>query len=137
HIRPIVPSDADALVALHGRLSDRTRYLRYFGPYPRIPARDLVRFSTVDHRDRVAFAAFLGHELIAVGRYERLGDTDAAEVAFVVEDVHQGRGLGSILLEHLAAAARERGLGRFVADVLAENLPMINVFREAEYQLTS
>jgi acyl-CoA synthetase (NDP forming)/RimJ/RimL family protein N-acetyltransferase len=137
HLRPIVPSDADALVAFHGRLSDRTRYLRYFGPYPRIPAKDLVRFSTVDHHDRVAFAALLGHHIVAVGRYERLDNQDVAEVAFVVEDAHQGRGLGSILLEHLAAAARESGIGRFVADVLAENGQMINVFREAGYQITS
>ena len=134
HMRPIVPSDADALVAFHGRLSDRTRYLRYFGPYPRIPARDLQRFSTVDHHDRVAFVAWLGHDIVAVGRYEHLPDTDSAEVAFVVQDEHQSRGLGSILLEHLAAAGRERGIRRFVADVLAENAMMINVFREAGFR---
>src|SRR5919198_894644 len=136
HLRPITPADADALVAFHGRLSDRTRYLRYFGPYPRIPPKDLERFSTVDHHDRVAFIALLGHDIIAVGRYERLGATDSAEVAFVVQDDHQSRGLGSILLEHLAAAARERGLTRFVADVLAENAQMIRVFTDAGYRVT-
>jgi acyl-CoA synthetase (NDP forming)/GNAT superfamily N-acetyltransferase len=137
HMRPIVPSDADALVAFHGRLSERTRYLRYFGPYPRIPAKDLDRFSIVDHHDRVAFIALLGHDIIAVGRYERIGATDSAEVAFVVEDAHQKRGLGSILLEHLAAAAGERGIRRFTAEVLAGNAPMINVFREAGYRVRS
>ncbi|NIJ11265.1 acyl-CoA synthetase (NDP forming)/RimJ/RimL family protein N-acetyltransferase [Saccharomonospora amisosensis] len=135
HLRPIVPSDADGLVALHGRLSERTRYLRYFGAYPRIPPRDLERFSTVDHHDRVAFVALLGDDIVAVGRYERL-DPDSAEVAFVVDDAHQGRGLGSILLEHLAAAASESGLGRFVAEVLAENTAMIRVFRDAGYQVS-
>ncbi|MBK1788354.1 bifunctional acetate--CoA ligase family protein/GNAT family N-acetyltransferase [Prauserella cavernicola] len=135
HLRPVVPADADGLVALHGRLSDRTRYLRYFGAYPRIPARDLERFSTVDHHSRVAFVALLGDDIVAVGRYEGLDD-DSAEVAFVVDDAHQGRGLGSILLEHLAAAASERGLRRFVAEVLAENSAMVRVFRDAGYHVS-
>ncbi|WP_199433363.1 bifunctional acetate--CoA ligase family protein/GNAT family N-acetyltransferase [Qaidamihabitans albus] len=135
HLRPIMPTDADGLVALHGRLSERTRYLRYFGAYPRIPARDLERFSTVDHHDRVAFVALLGDDIVAVGRYERL-DAESAEVAFVVDDAHQGRGLGSILLEHLAAAASECGLRRFVAEVLAENSHMVHVFRDAGYQVS-
>ncbi|MFC5287755.1 GNAT family N-acetyltransferase [Actinokineospora guangxiensis] len=136
HLRPIVPSDADALLAFHGRLSERTRYFRYFGPYPRIPEKDLRRFSTVDHHDRVAFVAMLGDDIIAVGRYERLPGGDSAEVAFVVEDAHQSRGLGSILLEHLAAAARERGLAGFEAEVLAENAQMVRVFRDAGYQVS-
>jgi acyl-CoA synthetase (NDP forming)/GNAT superfamily N-acetyltransferase len=136
HLRPIIPTDADRMLALHGRLSERTRYFRYFSPYPHMSERDLTRFSVVDHHDRVAFGAFLGDELIAVGRYERLGDTGSAEVAFVVEDGHQGRGLGSILLEHLAAAARERGLTRFVAEVLGENGQMVRVFRDAGYRVS-
>ena len=128
HLRPVVPTDAPGLVALHARLSERSRYFRYFGAYPRIPQKDLERFSVVDHHDRVAFAALLGDEIIAVGRYERLEGGPSAEVAFVVDDAHQGRGLGSILLEHLAAAASESGLRRFVAEVLAENAAMVRVF---------
>ena len=135
HLRPITPADADRLLAFHGRLSERTRYFRYFGPYPRIPQRDLVRFTTVDHHDRVALVAVLGDDIVAVGRYERL-DEGSAEVAFVVEDAHQGRGLGSILLEHLAAAAKENGLSRFVAEVLAENGQMVRVFRDAGYRVS-
>jgi acyl-CoA synthetase (NDP forming)/GNAT superfamily N-acetyltransferase len=131
-----VPDDADGLVALHSRLSERSRYFRYFGAYPRIPQRDLERFSTVDHHDRVAFVALLGGDIVAVGRYERLADGPSAEVAFLVDDAHQGRGLGSILLEHLAAAASECGLRRFVAEVLAENSPMVRVFRDAGYQVS-
>ncbi|WP_253776271.1 bifunctional acetate--CoA ligase family protein/GNAT family N-acetyltransferase [Goodfellowiella coeruleoviolacea] len=134
HLRPITPDDADRLVAFHRGLSERTRYFRYFGPYPRIPQRDLDRFTTVDHHDRVALVAMLGDDIIAVGRYDRVADA-SAEVAFVVADAHQGRGLGSILLEHLAAAARERGLRRFVAEVLAENGQMVRVFRDAGYQI--
>ena len=136
HLRPVVPTDADGLVALHGRLSERSRYFRYFGAYPRIPQKDLDRFSIVDHHDRVAFAALLGDDIIAIGRYERLDDGPSAEVAFLVDDAHQGRGLGSILLEHLAAAASESGLRRFVAEVLAENAAMVRVFRDAGYQVS-
>lgn len=137
HLRPILPSDAVALLDFHARLSERTRYLRFFGPYPRIPEKDLVRFTTVDHRRRVAFIGLLGDEIIAVGRYEGLGaDGDSAEVAFAVRDDHQGRGLGSILLEHLAAAARENGLRRFEAEVLVENHQMVRVFRDAGYQVS-
>ncbi len=143
HVRPILPSDADALVRFHGSLSERTRYLRFFGPYPRISPKDLLRFTTVDHRARVAFICLLGDEIIAVGRYEGLpGGVDptarpeSAEVAFVARDEHQGRGLGSILLEHLAAAARENGLRRFEAEVLVENHTMVRVFRQAGYQVS-
>lgn len=136
HLRPITPEDAEQLVAFHGRLSDRTRYFRYFGPYPRMPRRDIERFSRVDYVNRVALVALLGDDIVAVGRFDRLGEQDSAEVAFVVEDEHQGRGLGSILLEHLAAAARERGLARFVAEVLADNSQMVRVFRDAGYEVT-
>lgn len=138
-LRPIVPEDAQRLIEFHSRLSERTRYLRYFGPYPVMSGKDVVRFTTVDHRDRVAFVMVLGGEIIAVGRYEGLrnvGDGSSAEVAFVVADEHQGRGLGPILLEHLAAAAAESGLTRFVAEVLSENRNMITVFRQAGYQVS-
>lgn len=135
HLRPIVPSDADQLIAFHGNLSDRTRYFRYFGPYPRMPQRDVDRFSQVDYRNRVALIALLGDDIVAVGRFDRLEGQESAEVAFVVADGHQGRGLGSILLEHLAAAARECGLRSFVAEVLAENSQMVRVFRDAGYQV--
>jgi len=136
HLRPISTDDAQDVVAFHARLSDRTRYFRYFSPYPRIPERDLKNFVEVDHHDRVALVLWLGREIIAIGRYVRLAQTTAAEVAFVVRDDHQGRGLGSILLEHLAAAARECGLTRFVAEVLTENHQMVRVFRDAGFEVS-
>ena len=66
HLRPIRPSDGEALVVFHAGLSARTRYLRYFSAYPRIPERDLVRFTHVDHDNRVALVALLGGKIIAV-----------------------------------------------------------------------
>ncbi|MGI8881029.1 MAG: GNAT family N-acetyltransferase [Jatrophihabitans sp.] len=134
-LRPIRPDDADALVAFHGRLSQRTRYLRYFSAYPRIPERDLLRFVTVDFVTRMAFIVLHRGEIIGVGRYEADPDKPTeAEVAFVVADADQGRGIGSVLLEHLAAAARERSITTFSAEVLAENSRMVRVFLDAGYQ---
>ncbi|MEV7623025.1 GNAT family N-acetyltransferase [Actinoplanes sp. NPDC089786] len=134
HLRPIRKEDAPAIVDFHGRMSERTRYLRYFSPYPRIPDRDLERFVNVDHADREAFVIVAEKRIMAVGRYERLRhDSNEAEVAFVVEDAHQGRGIGSVLLEHLAEAARANGIERFVAEVLPQNAGMLRVFGDTGY----
>lgn len=138
HLRPIVPADSAKLAEFHGKLSERTRYLRYFGPYPTLSERDLVRMTTIDYRERMAFLAILDDQIIAMGLYESLdseGKPESAEVAFVVADEHQGRGLGPILLEHLAAVAGESGFKRFEAEVLSENPTMVAVFRDAGYQL--
>src|SRR4051794_22622499 len=113
HLRPICPEDADGINGLMERSSDQTRYYRFFGPMKRLSEKDLHRFTHVDYVDRVAFVLVLGDQVIGVGRYDRLPDTAEAEVAFLIEDAHQGRGLGSVLLEHLAAAGRERGIERF------------------------
>ncbi|WBB70278.1 bifunctional GNAT family N-acetyltransferase/acetate--CoA ligase family protein [Micromonospora sp. WMMD812] len=135
-LRQIRPEDGPGIVAMHSRFSERTRYLRYFSPYPRIPDRDLQRFVNVDHRDREAFVVLAGGRIVAVGRYERLGpQAPEAEVAFVVEDEYQGRGIGSVLLEHLADAARQVGIVHFVAEVLPANGAMLRVFSDFGYQV--
>jgi acetyl coenzyme A synthetase (ADP forming)-like protein len=134
HVRPITPEDGPRLVALHGRLSAETIYLRFFSPHPTLTPAEVRRFTHLDYDDRMAFVATLGDDIVAVARYDRLPGTDEAEVAFVVEDAHQGRGIGTLLLEHLAAYARTRGIRRFVADTLAHNRRMLNVFREAGYE---
>jgi len=131
-VRPIAPDDGERLARFHRSLSDETVYFRFFAPYPELTERDIHRFTNVDHDDRVALVATVGGELIGVGRYDRIDARDA-EVAFVVRDDHQGRGLGSVLLEHLAAAARERGIRRFVAEVLPTNRRMLATFEEAGY----
>lgn len=136
HIRPIEPEDADGIVALHSRFSERTRYMRFFSAYPRIPDRDLARFVNVDHRDREALVATIGGVIIAVGRYERLQPGEpVAEVAFAVEDLQQGRGIAPILLGLLADAARPVGINRFVAEVLPSNGAMLRVFGRAGYEI--
>lgn len=135
HLRPIRPSDGNRLVAFYDRVSPQSKYLRFFAPYPRLTDRDVKRFTEVDYVDRVAFILTLGDEMIAVGRYDRI-EGDHAEVAFLIEDAHQGRGIAQLLLEHLAQAARERGISGFVAEVLPENRRMANVFADAGYRVT-
>src|ERR687897_51916 len=136
HLRPIRPDDADRLLAFYDRVSDESKYNRFFAPYPRLSPRDVEKFTHVDHVHRAALILLIGDDMIAVGRYEGL-DGAQAEVAFLVEDAHQGRGVGSVLLEHLAQAARERGVRRFVADVLPANHRMVSVFSDAGYTIVN
>ena len=133
HLRPILPEDTDRLQAFHSRLSKETVYNRFFAYRPVLSDADLARFTQVDHHDRVALVATLNDAIVGVVRYDRFPGSQDAEVAFVVEDGHQGRGLGPLLLEHLADAARERGITGFTADVLPTNRAMLGVFRTAGY----
>ncbi len=137
HIRPIQPDDADLLVSFYSRVSDRSKYYRFFSPMPHLSERDVRRFTQVDHDHRVALVLLLQGQMIAVGRYDAPPDANQAEVAFLVEDQHQGRGIAQVLLEHLAQAGRERGIERFVAEVLPDNDRMIQTFRDAGYRVVS
>lgn len=132
HLRPITPQDADRIQDFHRSLSQQSVYFRYFAVRGDLSARELQRLTHVDHDQRVAFVLTLGPYIIAVGQYEAI-DRQKAEIAFTVRDNHQARGVGSILLEHLAAAARERGFRRFVAEVLPDNYRMLDVFTDAGY----
>jgi acyl-CoA synthetase (NDP forming)/RimJ/RimL family protein N-acetyltransferase len=133
-IRPILEADAERLVEFYARVSEQSKYFRFFAPYPTLSDKDVTRFTTVDNDRRVAFVVTLHATIIGVGRYDAISD-DEAEVAFLVEDAHQGRGVGQLLLEHLAQAGRERGLRTFVADVLPSNSRMQQIFREMGYQV--
>jgi acyl-CoA synthetase (NDP forming)/RimJ/RimL family protein N-acetyltransferase len=134
HIRPIRPEDADLLVDFYARVSDESKYYRFFSPMPNLAARDVARFTQVDHVSRVAFVMVLANEMIAVGRFDVTAPGEA-EVAFLVQDQHQGRGIAQILLEHLAQAGRELGVARFIAEVLPQNRRMIQTLQEAGYQV--
>ncbi|GAA4822956.1 GNAT family N-acetyltransferase [Nocardioides caeni] len=136
HIRPIRAEDDELLVTFYARVSDESKYYRFFSPMPVLSERDVRRFTHVDHRDRVAFVLVLQEQMIAVGRYDVVAEGEA-EVAFLVEDGHQGRGIAQLLLEHLAQAGRERGVERFIAEVLPDNSRMIQTFRDAGYRVVS
>jgi acetyl coenzyme A synthetase (ADP forming)-like protein len=135
HIRPIRSDDDDALLCLYSRLSEESLYLRFFSPVPPPTARQLEALTDVDYRRRFALVAELNDEMVAIARFDRRGDGQEAEVAFTVQDDQQGRGLGTILLEHLAGAAQELGVRRFVASTLANNTRMLRVFADAGYQV--
>jgi acyl-CoA synthetase (NDP forming)/GNAT superfamily N-acetyltransferase len=134
-LRPIRPDDALLLIQFYDRVSPESKYLRFFAPYPRLSQKDVARFTQVDYVDRVAFILTIGEQMIAVGRYDRM-ENDQAEVAFLVEDAHQGRGIAQLLLEHLAEAARERGITKFIAEILPQNRRMAQVFSDAGYRVS-
>ncbi len=135
-VRPIRPADKEALRALHDALSEESKRFRYFSYHPVISEEELESSVTVDYVSRLALVALLAGDLVAVARYERTTAAEA-EIAFAVRDDLQGRGLATLLLEHLAAAAMARGITTFIADVLAENRKMLEVFRQAGFEETA
>ena len=135
-MRPIRADDAPRLVALYDRLSRDTRYHRFFSVMRRLPP-DWARFlADVDYRTRLALVVQAPDDpdtLIAVARYEPAGEPGLAEVAFVVQDGWQDRGLGTALFGELLEAAAVNGIARFRAWVLAGNRRMLDlIVRRAE-----
>jgi RimJ/RimL family protein N-acetyltransferase len=130
-IRPIRPDDEPRLVDLYGRLSEHTAYQRFFTLMRRLPPSWFHFFANVDYRRRLALVAerdtATGSELVGVGRYEPSDEEGVAEVALVVQDGWQGRGLGTVLLDDVLTAAQARGIRRFRAYVLAENERMLRL----------
>ena len=131
------PPTADAVDAFHVRQSRETIYFRYFSPLPKLSARDLDRIVNIDYVTRLAFVALLGDEIVGMASYDIWPDHNEAEVAFIVDDEHQGRGLATVLLEYLAVAARENGLDGLTATVLPTNRKMLGVFHDAGFQVAS
>ncbi|MEU2200032.1 GNAT family N-acetyltransferase [Isoptericola sp. NPDC019482] len=144
HVRPLRPDDADAIQRFQEAQSERSAYFRFFAPVRRLTDRELNRLTHLDQRDRVALVAVRPgvdeagdprEDVLGVARYDKVAPAEA-EVAFNIADAMQGKGLGSVLLEHVAAAARERGVRRFTADVLPQNSSMLAVFRDAGYAVS-
>ncbi|MBU9944484.1 MAG: bifunctional GNAT family N-acetyltransferase/acetate--CoA ligase family protein [Dermatophilaceae bacterium] len=135
HVRPIRPSDTDGIHRFHSGQSDESIYLRFFAPLRRLSDADVHRFTHVDYVDRVALVVTLREDIVGIGRYDRI-DARSAEVAFNISDHYQGKGIGSVLLEHLAAIARDVGITRFTAEVLPQNRKMLSVFSDAGYDVT-
>jgi GNAT superfamily N-acetyltransferase len=136
-LRPIRPSDAVGLVAFHGRLSEHSKFLRYFYPHCELGPDEVRHLTKVDGRDRMALVVEYEGARIAVGRYDRLDDPTVAEVAFVVADRFQHHGIAPLLLGRLAELARAAGVTHFTAEVLAENTAMLHVFYGSGFPTTA
>jgi len=132
-IRRLARGDGPALHALHDEASDDAMRLRFFN-VSRTTAHDYVEHLLADP-DVLSLVAETGGRLVGLATAERVGP-DSAEVSFLVADDFHGLGLGTLLLEHLAALARDRGIWRFEADVLVENHPMLAVLGDAGFELT-
>jgi len=132
-IRYVTVEDGPAVTALHGRLSPETVWLRYFAAHPHLSDVELARLVGEAEPDYLVLVAERSGQLIGIAQYDRIPNSDVAEVAFVVDDAHQGFGIGTLLLEYLASEGRRNGLKRFAADTLLENNLMVQVFRDAGF----
>ncbi len=132
-VRPIRPADAFDLVDFHEHLSDRSVLHRYFYLHPHLSVDEVHHLAIVDYVDRLALVAFDEGKLVGVGRYDRFHGTGEAEIAFVVADAYQRRGIGTVLLHRLAEAARAQGIHTFVAQTMADNKDMIDVFQHSGF----
>ena len=126
-VRPVAPDDGPSLHAMCEQSSDRSIYLRFFSANRQIADGYLTSLAGVDGDDRAAVVAEVAGRIVAVAGWERMSQR-AAEVALLVEDDQQGRGLGTLLLEELADQACHVGITSLVADTLVENRRMLNVF---------
>jgi acyl-CoA synthetase (NDP forming)/RimJ/RimL family protein N-acetyltransferase len=132
-IRPLRPDDGERLLAMWARTSERSRHLRFHGSF-RLDESTVSQFVDFDRSNQQALAATLGRGddevLIGVARWVRDDERpDEAEFAVLVEDAHQGRGLGTALVRHLAVTAHDAGINVLSGDVLAENTAMLRVIR--------
>jgi RimJ/RimL family protein N-acetyltransferase len=131
--RPIKPGDQVALQAFHGRLSARSVHQRFFCAKPELADKQAFDFTNVDGHNRFALVALhpnLPDHIIGVVRFDREVGSDLAEYAGVVADEWQGRGLGTALTRLLVAAAATRGIRRFEAVVLPDNVQMLSLLRD-------
>jgi acyl-CoA hydrolase/GNAT superfamily N-acetyltransferase len=141
NIRPIMPTDMPNLKELLYSLSQETVYYRFLSHARKFPQKVIQNFVYIDHRREVAIAATLpepaGEEIVAVARYYLDPTTNRAEVAFVVQDRWQGKGIGTFLLKYLMNIARRHGIAGFTAEVLRENRRMQAVLNSSECRVTS
>ena len=137
-IRAIRPEDKPLLLEHFRSLSERSIYYRFFGHKRSLEEADLRGLTELDFVNHVGLAATIEAEgmerFIGVGRYLRSADAVAAEVAFAVLDEFQGRGIGTLLLRHLAQIARRQGIDQFDAFVMGDNHQMLEVFANSGFR---
>jgi GNAT superfamily N-acetyltransferase len=127
-IRQLRNGDTETVAALFGRLGTSSREKRFCGPKPRISDRELDVLARVGPSHHV-LVGYLDGDSLPVGIARLVRDGDAAEIAFEVADVHQGRGIGSVLARELAADARAAGIRELRATVCGDNPPVESLLR--------
>jgi acyl-CoA hydrolase/GNAT superfamily N-acetyltransferase len=139
--RPIHPTDEPNVRDMFYALSEETKYYRFMKHIKTIPQQQIQDFVFINHRSDIAIVATVpapyGEEIVAIGRYYLNEKTNLAEVAFIVHDRWQNRGIGTFLLNHLATIAKRYGIRGFTAEVLRANRPMQRVFTHSHYKVTS
>ena len=141
NFRPIHPTDEPNMKDLLYTLSQDALYSRFMTHIQRFPYKQIKDFVFIDHRKEVAIVGILpeahGEDIIAVGRYYLDPRTNRAEVAFVVRDEWQGRGIGKFLFKHLTTIAKRHGITGFTAEVLRSNKRMQAVFNNSDLRVRS
>ncbi len=139
--RPIKPTDEAMERDFFYSLSDETIYYRFFNIVKALPHEKIQPFVNIDYREEMALVGLLGEpgdeEIVAIGRFKIDPADNLAEIAFVVRDDWQNRGIGTHLMSKLFEIAREKEVDGFKADVLAENKKMLHVFHKCGYQVHS
>ena len=139
--RAMDPTDEPRTRDLFYSLSQETVYYRYMSHMKRIPRKQLQNFVYIDHRNEVAIVGTVpeahGEEIIAIGRYYLDQKTNRAEVAFVVRDDWQRRGIGSFIMKHLANIAKRNGIAGFTAEVMRDNKAMQAVINKSGMKVHS
>jgi RimJ/RimL family protein N-acetyltransferase len=144
HVRAIRPADKERLREFSRHLSSKSVYFRFFSPRKGLSDRELAFLTELDFERHVALVATIGRgeeeKIIGVGRYvvpkTEPDPPRSAEVAFIVLDEQQGRGIASKLFAHLLIIAHEKGIREFSADVLADNHAMLRVFAKSGLHAT-
>lgn len=141
HFRPIHPTDEPLMRDLLYALSQETLYYRFMSHNQRFGQREIQNFVYVDHRKDVAIVGTLpeahGDDIVAVGRYYLDESTNLAEVAFIIRDEWQNKGLGTFLFRHLITLAKASGIAGFTAEVLRDNKRMQAIFNHSGYKVQS
>jgi GNAT superfamily N-acetyltransferase len=126
-IRPVSPGDQDELREMLSRLSRETIHKRFHLPMPHVPEWMLAYLTEVDHYNKESLVALVGDEMVGHAMYARQ-EAREAEMAIVVEDRWQSKGIGKFLLSRLAEEAEHRGIEAFTGTVLGENSDALRFF---------
>lgn len=136
-LRPIRHDDGELLNLFHQRLSSHSIYKRYFSLHPVLSAQELQHLTQVDYVNRFAFVVEQAGALVGVGRFDRIGDTCEAEVAFIVSDEYHHSGIGLLLLQSLADVAWSLGITTLTAETQADNRGMMGVFNASGFPVSA